>query len=256
MQSSRSNHQIILAVSAKWFAYPERFHWLVEHDFALEYTPSADGFHLLPEHLDPFLEAGVRIRHHGFFPNYEFGDTDAERAERAMQVHFNALDTIIGRGEQFVTVHAGISKGISLHAERLTENLTRLVEYGQQRGITVSLENLRRGLTSHPENVRKFVEESGAMITLDVGHAVSCEHVQQGELTVFDFIDLFQNRLVEVHMYEKETDRHYAPQDMRILGPIVDRLLETDCAWWTMELEEYEDILRTRRLLIEYLESL
>jgi hypothetical protein len=42
---------------------------------------------------------------------------------------------------------------------------------------------------------------------------------------------------------------------MSILGPIVDRLLETRCSWWTIELNEYAEALATRRLLLDYLES-
>ncbi len=29
------------------------------------------------------------------------------------------------------------------------------------------------------------------------------------ELSVIDFVDAFSDRLVEVHMYERETDRHF-----------------------------------------------
>ena len=54
-------------------------------------------------------------------------------------------------------------------------------------------------------------------------------------------------------MYERETDRHHPPQDMSILGPIVDRLQETPCNWWTIELTDYAEALSTRTLLLDYL---
>ena len=65
-------------------------------------------------------------------------------------------------------------------------------------------------------------------------------------------IDLAAERLVEVHFYESETDRHWAPRDMDILGPIADKLITTDCRWWTIELEDTQEVLSTRRLLIDY----
>jgi hypothetical protein len=39
---------------------------------------------------------------------------------------------------------------------------------------------------------------------------------------------------------------------MDILGPIADKLITTDCRWWTIELEDTQDVLFTRRLLIDY----
>jgi len=63
---------------------------------------------------------------------------------------------------------------------------------------------------------------------------------------------LVARRLVEVHFYESETDRHWAPSNMDILGPIVDRLIATHCRWWTIELEDTQDVLRTRQLLVDH----
>ena len=253
LQSHLSMGSFILAVSAKWFHSLDRFRWIAKQGFALEYTPNPDDLKVIPNHLDPFLDVGVRVRHHGFFPGYELGNTHTEQAEHALRVHREALNAIHGRGEQVITVHVGLTKDVQIDPESVVKHLACLVEYGRNLGITVSLENLKQGLTSHPENVVEWARKTDAKITLDVGHAISCERVQNGELTVHDFIDLFEDRLIEIHMYEKELDRHYAPQDMTILGPIVDRLVETDCCWWTIELVEYADILQTRNLLKEYL---
>lgn len=252
-QSQASTRLPTIAVSAKWSTYPDRFRWIVEQGFALEYSPNPEAFHLVREHIKPLLNIGVRVRHHGFFPGYEIGDRDAEKAEQAMRVHLVALGAIYGHGEQVITLHVGLTKGVQIDPGRVVENLSKLVEYGRALGISVSLENLRRGPTSHPETVVEWARKSGAMITLDAGHVVSNERVQNGEFTVHDFIEMFEDRLIEVHLYEKETDRHYAPQDMKVLGPIVDRLFETNCSWWTIELDDYEDILQTRILVIDHL---
>ena len=252
MLSERTpNPLITIAVSAKWFTYPKRFEWIAEKGFALEYTPNPQEFHLLPKHLSPFLEAEIPIRHHGFFPGHEIGARDREHADHAMCLHRAALNAMHGYGDQVITLHIALTHGIQIDSGRVVENLSHLVEYGQNMGITVSIENLRRGPSSHPEQIVEWAQKSGAMITLDLGHAVSNQRVIDGEFTVHDMIESFEERLVEVHFYEKESDRHYAPDDMTILGPIVDRLLETDCSWWTIELDDYDDILRTRILVLE-----
>jgi sugar phosphate isomerase/epimerase len=171
-----------------------------------------------------------------------------------MQIHRAALEAMHDLGEQIITFHVGLNPKVPLDHDRVVKNLTHLVEYGNHLGITVCLENLRRGPTSHPATLLDWARQSGAMITLDIGHATSNQYVQRGEFTAHEFVQMVADRLLEAHMYEREEDRHYAPHDMSVLGPIVDALLETRCTWWTIELNAFDDILRTRNLLIEYLQ--
>ena len=244
-----------MALSAKWYTYPDRFHWIEAHDFAIEYSPDPKALDLLPQHVDTLLDAGVPVRYHGFFRGYEFAHQDPVVARRGMEVHRAALEAMQGRGEQVITFHVGLNRDDPLDSGRAMENLGKLVMRAQELGIIVCLENLRRGLTSDPETVLNWAKVSGSMITLDIGHAVSCQRVESGELSVIDFVNTFADRLHEVHMYEREVDRHYPPQDMRILGPIVDRLLTTSCNWWTIELDDYAEALYTRNLLLGHLSA-
>lgn len=242
-----------MAVSAKWYGFPDRFEWLASHGFAIEYTPNPKQFHLTQSHTARFLKNGLAVRHHGFFPGFEIGDQDEKKAELAVNLHFKALDAMTGIGEQVMTIHVGLTRNIEIDESRTQDNLERIVTYAKSRGITVCLENLKQGITSNPETVKTWANASGAMITLDVGHAVSSDWKIENRVTVPEIIDLFEDRLFEVHMYEKETNRHHAPKNMEILGPIIDRLLETDCRWWTIELEDYKEILETHRLLSDYM---
>ncbi len=246
---------VTLAVSTQWHAFPSKLDWVVEEGFSLEYTPDAGNLDQTAGQLATYISEGTRIRHHGYFPGYEIGDNRSEKAEEAMQLHFLALDSIKGIGEQNITVHVGLMADIELNHTHVVRNLRRLVEYGRYHGITVSLENLRFGPTSYPETVLEWTQKTGAKITMDIGHAVSCPLVKNNEMSVPQIVDLFSQDLVEVHFYESETDRHHAPQDMSLLGPIVDRLLSTECTWWTIELDAHEEILRTRDLISDYLES-
>jgi sugar phosphate isomerase/epimerase len=244
-----------IALSAKWHTYPERFRWAAEHGFALEYSPNPDSLDSLARHLDPFLRVGVAVRYHAFFPGYEIGHPEPGAAQEALDLHLRALEAMQARGEQVLTVHIGLHREHPVDPDRAVQNLTTLVERGQTMGITVCLENLRRGPTSNPRTVVAWAEAARAMLTLDAGHMLSCQQVQSGAFAVHEFIDLFAHRLVEVHMYEEERDRHYPPRDMTILGPIVDRLLTTPCTWWTIELDDCAEVLATRALLLHYLRS-
>ncbi len=242
-----------LAMSGKWYMSPGRFRWMVQQGLALDYSPNPEAFDTLSKHVTPFLEAGIPVRYHGFFPGYEFGHRDAALAEEAMRVHLAALEAIHGRGEPVITFHVGLREQDQIDPGRVVENLSSLVEVARRRGITVCLENLRTGPSSQPQTIVGWARASGAMITFDIGHAVSCRAVQDGELSAVDFLDLVADRLGQVHIYERETDRHIPPRDMSVLGPIVDRLLRTGCPWWTIELEDESEAATTRDLLLDYL---
>jgi sugar phosphate isomerase/epimerase len=243
-----------IALSARWSAPPDRFRWLAGHGFALDYAPNPAAFETLPEQVDPLLAAGIPVRYHGFFPAHEFAHRDPDRAEAGLRVHLAALEAMAGRGQPVITFHVGLRQPDQIDPGRAVENLSRLVEYARAWGITVCLENLRTGPTSQAQTVAGWARASGAMITFDVGHALSSAPVQRGELSPLDFLDLVADRLRHVHIYERETDRHYPPQDMTILAPIVDRLLSTPCRWWTIELDDQAEALATRSLLLAYLE--
>jgi sugar phosphate isomerase/epimerase len=195
----------------------------------------------------------MAVRHHGYFPGEEIGHAHGRTAEDAMQLHFKAMEAMQGVGEPLMTAHVGLDRTLPLDHHRVIKNLTRLVEYGKRIGVAVSLENLRRGPTANPETLLDWARRSGAGITLDIGHAISSRCVCNKMISVEKIIDLAAERLMEVHFYESETDRHWAPRNMDILGPIVDKLLTTNCRWWTIELEDMRDVLFTRKLLVDHL---
>ncbi len=251
--SNSAFENITLAVSTQWHKFPDRFDWIVNNGFAMAYTPNGKEPGLTKTHLKPYLENGVAIRHHGYFPGFEIGNSNQLLADNALTLHYRNIDAMVGLGEPVMTVHIGLLPDIALDHNHVISNLSKLVDYAKTRGITISLENLRFGPTSNPETMLNWSKASGASITLDVGHAVSCDRVRQGELTVPQIIEMFSDKLEEVHFYEYETDTHYAPKDMSILGPIVDSLIQTKCNWWTIELNAYEDVLKTRQLIYQHL---
>lgn len=245
--------EITLAVATQWHVFPEKFEWLAQHGFGMEYAPNPKRFDHTKDHLMPYVEKNIPVRHHGYFPGFEIGDVDGEKAEEALQLHLKAVDGMLGCGEQVMTVHVGLPTAKEVDPGRVKDNLARLVEYAQDRGVTICLENLRKGPTSNPETVLEWAEWSGASITMDIGHATSCKRVICGDMNVLDIMKMFSPLLKEVHFYETESTTHHAPEDMLILGPVVDQLLETDCRWWTIELDAYDEIINTRKLVQEYL---
>jgi sugar phosphate isomerase/epimerase len=251
-----SPRRLTIALSIQAHDPPERFNRAGEADFAVEYTPDPLAPELIERQVKPLLAGGLPVRFHCRFAAFEMGNADPEKAAEALAVHKRAFQAITGLGEPVVTVHLSLSRRIPFDSDIAVANLTRLTEYGRKRGLTVCLENLRRGPSSDPNNVLDWTETSGARITLDVGHAVSSEYVREGRATVPGIIGKFHDKLHEVHIYAKEEDRHYPIVDMTGFTPIVDRLLTTGCDWWTIELEDFGEALDTRRRLLEYLSAL
>jgi sugar phosphate isomerase/epimerase len=244
---------LTIALSVNSYEYPERFSLAANNGFALEYTPDPLKPELVATQVTPYLRDGVPIRFHCRFSQYELGNADRGQAIHALAVHQCIFDAISGLGEPFVTVHLNLDKRIPFDAGQGVENLGALVAYGRQRGLTVCLENLRKGPSSNPANVLAWARSAGASITLDIGHAVSADVIRDGNQTVPGFIDRFRERLAEAHIYGKEEDRHYPIEEIDSYKPVIDRLLETNCSWWTIELDSLEEALDTRMKLIDYL---
>lgn len=244
-----------LAASATWRHGRRRLDWIEASGLACAFSPNPDRLDLLPGQLFSYIQRGMPVRHHGYFPGKEIGHAHPGTAEDAMQLHFKAMDAIQGVGEPLMTVHVGLDRTVPLDNGRVVKNLARLVGYGKKVGVTISLENLRRGSTANPWTLLEWSRRSGAGITLDIGHAVSSQCVRRKEISVERIVDLVAERLMEVHLYESETDRHWAPRNMDVLGPIVDKLITTDCRRWTIELEDTRDVLTTRQLLADHFKT-
>jgi len=224
--------------------------WAMSHRFAIEYTPDISGMERISDHLKASRRIGVPERFHGRYYGWDIGHPDNAVSQAAMNIHRKTLKALQGWCPTVVTFHLHLRWDEPFDSEKAVDNLSLLVEEGKRSGVTVCIENLRDGEASHPESVLSWSQRSGAGITLDIGHAISCPRVCRGELTVQDFIDLFADRLEEVHMYGYESDRHYPVTDVERFAPIVNSLLQTRCSWWTIELSDPQEILSTRNVLL------
>ncbi len=243
-------HVPTLAFTASSVDSPARLRWVCEHAHAVEFSPDPEQLDSLPRMVGPFLEAGLSVRFHTRYFQYELGHADRDQARAALDKHKRTLSAMAGLGEPVVTVHTGLDPTQPVRVSRIVENLSRLVEFAEKLGITVSLENLRRGHSSDPGNVMAWASASGAMITLDIGHALGSDGVQCGRYRAEEFVDLFGPRLLEAHVYAREDAQgHHPITDMAPVEAVIEKLLQTQCTWWTVELQAPADALATRTLL-------
>lgn len=232
-----------------------RYEWIREHAYAVEYAPDPERLDLLPQTVLPLVRQGIPTRLHTRYFDYELGHADRIEADKALKVHLRTLEKMQGLSEPVVTVHTGLVPALPFREEHFRKNLSRLVQYANRMGVTVCLENLRLGHGSDPFKILQWAEESGAMITLDLGHALGCPRVLNQEMSILQVVELFASRVFGVHIYGKEDEQgHHGVEDIEFFKPLMHRLLQTHCRWWTVELSDPGLAMSTRSKVENYLE--
>jgi len=199
----------------------------------------------------------LEIRYHCPFHRMDMGHDDPEEARRAYRL-FHRIILLVSRARgRYLTVHVGLGLDSteSLSWERTIDNLTRLVHFGATHRVTVCLENLAWGWTSKPNLFEKLVRRSGAAVTLDLGHAFSCESVRSGQFTVEDFVTPHPDRVLNAHIYHRESSRsgHLPPESLEDIEDRLDLLQGIGCDWWVIEMREINRLMATKRVIDRYL---
>jgi sugar phosphate isomerase/epimerase len=248
---------ITLAFSADHPDSRARLSWVGTNAYAVEYSPDPERLDLLPEAVSPFLKTDIPVRFHARYFRYEIGHADRHEADRALEIHKNTLKTIHDLGQSVITVHTGLGLDVPVTEERIVENLSRLVELAGRLGITVCLENLRRGHASDPRKIIEWTNLSGAMVTLDTGHAMGCPMVLNRRMSAHRIAELFASRIFQVHIYGHEDHAgHHPILNIDPLKPLINSLLHTECRWWTIELHDPDQAMSTRDIIEDYLKAL
>ena len=198
----------------------------------------------------------VEVRFHCALPGIDFAYAD-NRAESSMEVLTRTIELIARVGGKHITVHTGFGHVAAddLDFRKALKNLTLLVEQGAHCGVLISLENLTSHWTSDPELFNELIEQSGAGVTLDIGHAHVCSS-RNPESKVYErYIMPHRDRIVSAHIYHTEQSGvgHVAPRKIEDLYDRLELLKgAASCTWWVIELKNRRDILHTRDLLNHY----
>ncbi len=222
-------------------------------DWNLDYYRVPAASNARKAFVDAALGSGLPSRFHAPCQDVELAHADPRVSGAALVYLKMYIDFLKVFPETHFNLHIG-SRSISedeLSWETAIRNLKELVEYGKAQGVTVCLENLKKGWTSVPEKLALLVEASGAMVTLDIGHARACLAMTQSSAKLEEYITPYAERIRNLHLYEIETlaGRHMEPQNLESIGGILDRVLEYGVTWWVIELSDFEEILRVKNLL-------
>jgi len=229
---------------------------------------SENGFSGIDWSLDPSLPegeffalmqslAGFQVRYHCRFHGVDVAYSD-QRGDDSLALLLRTVDQVSRAGGRHMTVHSGLGNpsGEGIDLARAIDNLAVLVAHGRQNGVTVALENLTTPLTNDPLLFRRMVLESGAHVTVDIGHAHAVRHLHSRHDNFVEYILPHRNKILNAHIYHTELDGygHVAPECLADISERLDLLgLADSCDWWVIELMNPAEVLRTRDLLRNYL---
>jgi sugar phosphate isomerase/epimerase len=199
----------------------------------------------------------LEVRYHCPFYQTDLGHQDPAEA-KAAQVLFRRIVRVVSKVEgKSLTIHIGLGHDSTepLSWEATIENLSRLVQYGARRGVTICLENLAWGWTSRPHLFEKLIRGSGAGVTFDIGHAHACESVRSHAYLPDDFVVPHADRVVNAHVYHTEVSAlgHIPPERLEDIQDRLAILEDIGCTWWVLEVREEQGLLQTQRIVNEYL---
>ncbi|AIJ05129.1 Xylose isomerase domain protein [Methanocaldococcus bathoardescens] len=158
----------------------------------------------------------------------------------------NIIENIKGR--DYLTIHLHNGKNKDIDKELLVENLMIINEFAQKNNLKLCIENLRHGFSSNPNNITEIADEVNCFITFDIGHIPYDNRLE--------FLEICSDRIYNSHVYEIEKDgKHLPPKNLNNLKPILDALLDVKCEMFLIELMDIRDILKTEKMIKEYLET-
>ncbi|MCF8108745.1 MAG: hypothetical protein K9J81_07105 [Desulfohalobiaceae bacterium] len=116
-----------MAVSAAWRHGAERLDWIAANGLACAFTPNPDRLDLISRQLIPYIDRGMAVRHHGFFPGSE---TDRHWAPRTMDILAPIVDRLLTTACRWWTIELEDTRDIcrtrQLLADHFEKNRTRL----------------------------------------------------------------------------------------------------------------------------------
>lgn len=199
----------------------------------------------------------LEVRYHCPFLQVDIGHEDNACQAYAMDIFRRMIRLVAKARRKYLSIHVGLGHDTTkiLSWEATIRNLRDLVQYGQECGVTVALENLIWGWSSKPNLFEKLVRRSGAYVTVDIGHAYACESVQSQAYGVRDFISPHADKVANAHIYHYEIPGvgHIPPKGPEEIADRLDLLLQTPCRWWVLEIRVAEELLQTKAIVDAYL---
>ena len=201
----------------------------------------------------------LEVRYHCPFYQIDLGHHDPREAKAAENL-FRRIIHLVSKAEgRYLSIHIGLGRDSTepLAWDETIDNLGRLVQFALGHRVRICLENLAWGWTSRPNLFEKLIRKSGAGVTFDIGHAYACEAVRSQHYAIEDFVTPHSDRVFSAHVYHEEVSGfgHRPPEKLEDIRDRLVLLQEIGCDWWVIEIKEVEGLLRTKRIIEDYLQE-
>lgn len=203
--------------------------------------------------------APLELRYHCPFYKTDLGHQDQDKAKEAGILFERIIRLVSKAGGKVLSIHIGLGRNSTepLSWDGTIDKLRSLVQYGANYGVKVCLENLAWGWTSKPNLFEKLIRRSGAWVTFDTGHARVCESIHSQQYSMEDFVTPHSDRVLNAHIYQEEIPGvgHVPPENLPDIEKPLSLLHKIGCPWWVIEIKEPEGLLKTKRIIEEWLKA-
>ena len=201
----------------------------------------------------------LEVRYHCAIHNMDLGDRDVKNSKQALSAFKDLSRTVAKLGGRYFTIHVGLgrSRTHELSWDDTVDKMSQLVQFANNLGVRICLENLAWGWTSRPHLFEKLIRKSGAYATLDIGHAKVSPYVTSQHYDLEDFVGPQPDRFLNAHVYNVEnSEGHLAPDSLSDMKNRLSLLRSLPlCDWWVLELHREEPFLQTLRVTREFLDQ-
>lgn len=178
----------------------------------------------------------IELRFHLPYSYIEIAHNEKEFQTYSISVIKEYLKFIAKLGSHYAIIHVGCYEGSN--SSIALKNLELLANYSNDLGIKLCMENLINGLTANTNFLKQALGIKNLFFCFDTGH---CYVVSKHNLQYLSTIKDNLYKCVHSHVYKTEDNLHnHIPFNSNSeikSSKIIKMLLESNCNWFTMELD-------------------
>ena len=197
------------------------------------------------KYLKAFYNTNLELCIHSPTVDLNIASINQGIREESTKQTMEAIDLAEEIGATAITTHPG---QVGRKEERIRnmgmkytiDSIKKLVDYSEGKNITISVENMPKRfsfLCNRTEELEKVVEETGCGITIDLGHANTCENPAE-------FLDLNNIKYYHLNDNNGEKDQHYSlgegTLDLNLLKKVNKGIIE---------LNNFDNVLKSKELI-------
>ena len=192
------------------------------------------------------------VRYHLPYSFWDLGSSNITISNDSHSYYCRLFEMINFLGSDVAVIHIGYS--MDANAEMSLKRLENLAKESEKYNIKLCVENLVKGPSSDISFIKKCLDIDNVYFCLDIGHAEFLK--KKGKNNIYEEISSIKDKIIHAHVYYVEdSNMNHVPFNKKTIlnNKWIDLLCDTDCTWYTMELDSKKDQGSQKRLLEDYL---